>query len=194
MITPSLSVKSNCDPFTSTNHLSVKEIESSIASLDANQIMGIAQSLIAEVMDRFSIGIQVTDQLRHIVQNRTSMISTERIHKYDRDSKIMKLLLPICMEKIADSFSIPSEFVQNGIVFDFLNNDKSGLLDQFEDEDLKEKILIKMDKSQMFSIKLKVDASEILRLKMELYIDGKLVFSKTATPKGFAICAKECTI
>lgn len=169
--------------------LSTTEVEEGIASINATQIEAIAQSLIGGVMNQLSIDVEDANLFTHVV-GQIQKLSSIKI--YNPKSKLMEILLPICKEKIADSFSTPSEFVKNGIKFNFFNSDNNGLLDQIEDEDLKEKISTAMNDSESFSATIKADGSKnCLRLEIAFYKDEALLYSSTASARSFEELAKE---
>ena len=166
--------------------LTVKEIENIIASTNATQIQGIATSLIAHVMQHLRIDIEVSNIPKHFRYPLTSMPEQWPCYdSYSPNSKLMKILLPTCIERITAFFSTPSEFVQIGILFDLLNQDKTGLLDQVEDETLKQKIAEGMKASSTYSIALKTRFEKTLRLEMEQWIDGEALSSTTASIESF---------
>lgn len=187
----------NDDNSTVSTQLSVKEIENSIASMNAEQIKGLAQSLVGDVMERLNIDIRNTDTSRHILTNHPStgkgcVLVNAKI--YDPNSILMKILLPVCIERITKSFSTPEEFLQKGIVFDFLNPSKSGLLDQVEDENLKRQISEGMRNSSTFSMTLKAKGEEKLKFEIEQFKDGKFIASHKAAIENLVNSSYECVI
>jgi hypothetical protein len=174
-----------------------KENEKSIASLNADQIKGIATTLIGHVMKNLKIDIENTDILKDIAKdaNTGELIGYFYAQKFDLNSKLMKFLLPTFIEIITQKFSVPSEFVQNGIAFDFLNKDKNGLLDKVEDEVLRNEILKGMGDHQTLTATLKVKPAKALMLKMDFYSDdNKCLGDVTSSVSALVNTAKDCLI
>lgn len=120
--------------------LSTQEIRNKIASINANQIEAIAKRIIAQIMDRLGIDVsygRIPGQAYSAKRDQThpGIGST-----YDSSSELMKVLLPPVIKQITDAFSTPSEFVKNGITFQVIASDNTGLIDQITDESLQPRI------------------------------------------------------
>ncbi len=179
---------------TSPQPLSVEEIENAITSVNATQIEGIAKSLIGHLMQHLGIDIKKSNIPKHLVYGAPSQENWPCYDRYSSDSKLMKILLPTCIKNITESFSTPVEFVQNGITFDFLNAEKTGLLDHVEDVSLKQQITAGMKENCSYSIALKVNGENTLKLRVEQHRDGTLFSSTTASIETYMVYAKDCIL
>lgn len=194
----SVALDDSANNFVRLNQLSVGEIESSIRAINAEEIGAIAKAFVADIMDRLWIDIEVTHTPRHTVEftppesNTGTAWACAKI--YNPNSRLMKILLPVCVERITGSFSVPSEFVEKGIVFDLLNAEKTGLLDQVGDEDLQKKISEGMHGGSTFYATLKAKAEKTVFFETEHYKDGKWVATHTATLASLVADVAECVI
>jgi hypothetical protein len=174
----------------SSTDLSIQEL---IASMSQTKISGIATVLIADVMNRLNIDIEVTDKPMGIVDpgpGNSPGLTFVMAKKYNKESALMKFLLPVCTDTIAKSFASPGDFLEKGIVFDFLNNSKTGLLDQVKDGTLKKQIVSGTRSYSTLSMTLKAKAEKMLMFKIEQYLDGKWSQSSTSTVEGLLEIAR----
>lgn len=155
-----------------------------IVSMSAIEISWIATALIGDVMDRLWIDIEVTNEPMYIVDpGPGNSLTYAMAKKYNKESPLMRFLLPICTDIITKSFANPSEFTEKGIVFDFLNSNKTGLLDQIKDDTLKGRIVSGMRSRSTLSMTLNAKAGKTPMLEIKQYMDGASISRQTSTVK-----------
>lgn len=172
---------------------STAKLEHQIASIDAEQINGIATALVGAIMERLWIDVRMNETLTPITGPSFGKTQTFAHGKtYDRDSKLMKVLLPICIERISKAFSTAGEFVENGLVFDLLNSDKNGLIEQIKDESLQKQIALERCGGCTLYFTLKAETGKTLKFKMEQYLNGEWIQSSTSTVDSLVENASKC--
>jgi hypothetical protein len=164
-----------------------------IGALDAEQIKGIATALVGAIMERLWIDVTMNSTLTRISGPSFGTTATYATGKtYDSNSKLMKILVPICIERITKAFSTPGEFVEKGLVFDLLNKDKDGLVDTIKDEVLQKRIDAERCGGHTLYFTLKAEAGKTLKLVMEQYEDGAWIQRSTSTVDSMVEDASKC--
>lgn len=160
------------------NQTEVRSLESQIASIKEEEIQEIATALLAKSMHQLSIGTHI------VYQDKKSFI------KYDKDSTLMQSLLPTCTVMINDSFKNPYRFAKEGIVFDFLNSEKNGLIDKIENKNIIDEITRNnLYKPKLFSMTFKAIEAEELEFEISLY-RGEIISTYLIPMKSLLEIAK----
>ena len=173
-----------------------QSIEKQIASINDDQIKGIATVIIADVMDRLSIDIQQTHTPLYAVleenSNECEGTSFVKAKHFNKESSLMKYLLPVCTPIIKESFNNPAEFINSEIVFDFVKEDKLGLLDNVKDKNLKQKISDGMSTYSTLTMTVKVylNNRNLLVFEIKEFLNGNWSSTKTSSVEDLIETAK----
>ena len=152
-------------------------LEAKIKKVKDDQIICLGTAVVARLM-----AYLINDHKKNNSKSDTFNI------KFDEDSLLMKRLLSPCRYFIRNSFNEPKKFAADGIVFEFLKQDKLGLLDELLKEgklgplekkarkELKQKIIDKLDTISALSIVLKasVTESDSLSIEIQIHLNGGL--------------------
>lgn len=154
--------------------LSSRDIAQLIGSFDAEKIEAIAEFAAAQVMDRLWIDVEITNRINAVVDfySHPKDVAFACAKKYDKNSNLMKLLLPIFVKQITEAFSTPDTFVENGIVFKLVTENDEGILDKVEDDKLKDQIIKGMRNDKTFSLTIEAIGVKKLILVMKLLVNG----------------------
>lgn len=114
----------------------VAELEATIGALTAEQLHVLAQRIVAKIMDLLNIDISYTREVEEeFYSDASGALHPVMATKYDRDSRFMKMLLPLVEARLRGAFSNPREFCKHGIKFLALNSRNStGIVYQIEED------------------------------------------------------------
>ncbi len=171
---------------------SVEELEKMIASIPAEQIELIARFLVGNVMNLLHIDMKTVERLGAILESSNMHCVYTHAKEYNPNSPLMKYLQPIFSKKLTEAFALPRSFIEKGIVFDLINENKNGLLDSLDDLKIKNQITTRMKERTTYNMTLNAMPAKPLNLIEKHFLGKQLSLASEASIGYILKSAKKC--